>query len=104
MRWTMPFSFPMMAAVQSMCARIGRVTGRGPAANLKTVFPPVVCGAVLLLLLANILNIAADVAAMGETAVLVTGVNRHAMTVVFCLVTLLAQVLIPYHRDVFFLK
>ena len=88
-----------------MCARIGRVTGKGLAANIKTVFPrPVVGGAVLLLLLANILNIAADVAAMGETAELVTGVNRHAMTVVFCLVTLLAQVLIPYHRYLFFLK
>ena len=105
MLWTMPLSFPMMAAVQSMCARIGRVTGKGLAANMKTVFPrPVVGGAVLLLLLANILNIAADVAAMGETAELVTGVNRHAMTVVFCLVTLLAQVLIPYHRYLFFLK
>ncbi len=104
MLWTMPFSFPMMAAVQSMCARIGRVTGRGLAANMKAVFPrPVVRGAVLLLL-ANILNIAADVAAMGETAELVTGVNRHAMTVVFCLATLLAQVLVPYHRYVFFLK
>ena len=105
MLWTMPFSFPMMAAVQSMCARIGRVTGKGLAANMKTVFPrPVIGGAVLLLLLANILNIAADVAAMGETAELVTGVNRHAMTVLFCLATLLAQVLIPYHRYVFFLK
>ncbi len=105
MLWTMPFSFPLMAAVQSMCARIGRVTGRGLAANMKSVFPrPLVRGAVLLLLLANILNIAADVAAMGETAELVTGVNRHAMTMLFCLATLLAQVLIPYHRYVFFLK
>ena len=105
MLWTMPLSFPLMAAVQSMCARIGRVTGKGLAANMKAVFPPlVVRSAVLLLLLANILNIAADVAAMGETAELVTGVDRHGMTVVFVLATLVAQIFVPYHRYVFFLK
>ena len=67
MLWTMPLAFPLMAAIQSMCARIGRVTGKGLAANIKTAFPPVVLQAVVLLLLvANTLNIAADVAAMGE--------------------------------------
>lgn len=105
MLWTMPLAFPLMAALQSMCARIGRVTGKGLAANLKDTFPLVlVYGLVLLLLLANTLNIAADVAAMGETAELVTGLDRHFMTVVFVLGTLLAQVLIPYHSYVFFLK
>src|ERR1700683_1998944 len=65
MLWTMPLCFPMMAAMQSMCARIGRVTGKGLAANIKVSFPPVVLRtAVLLLLIANTLNIAADVAAM----------------------------------------
>src|SRR5271157_1130843 len=69
MLWAMPLCFPMMAAMQSMCARIGRVTGKGLAANIKTSFPPVVLlGVVLLLLIANILNIAADVAAMGEVS------------------------------------
>src|ERR1700742_1195639 len=62
MLWTMPLAFPLMAAVQSMCARIGRVTGRGLAANIKLAFPPIVLRAVvILLLIANILNIAADV-------------------------------------------
>ena len=66
-----------MAAVQSICARIGRVTGKGLAANIKTAFPPLVLlGVVLLLLIANTLNIAADVAAMGEVGELVTGVDR----------------------------
>src|SRR5271167_582211 len=84
MLWTMPLAFPLMAAVQSMCARIGRVTGKGLAANIKTAFPPIVLrGVILLLLIANILNIAADVAAMGEVAELVSGVNRHLMTAVF---------------------
>jgi len=105
MLWTMPLAFPLMAAVQSMCARIGRVTGKGLAANIKATLPPVVLqGVVLLLLIANILNIAADIAAMGETAELVTGLNRHAMTVLFVLTTLLLQVFVPYHRYVHFLK
>jgi len=105
MLWTMPLAYPLMAAIQSMCARIGRVTGRGLAANIKTSFPPVVLlGVVLLLLIANILNIAADVAAMGEVAELVTGFNRHLMTAFFVFGTLVLQVFVPYHRYVFFLK
>ena len=105
MLWTMPLAFPLMAAIQSMCALIGRVTGKGLAANIKTAFPPAVLqGVVLLLLIANTLNIAADVAAMGEVAELVTGVDRHLMTVVFVFGTLLLQVFIPYHRYVYFLK
>jgi len=105
MLWTMPLAFPLMAAVQSMCARIGRVTGKGLSANIKSAFPPIVLqGVVLLLLIANTLNIAADVAAMGEVGELVTGVNRHLMTVFFVFGTLLLQVLVPYHRYVFYLK
>ena len=98
-------ALPLMIAVQSMCARIGRVTGKGLAANIKSAFPPVVLqGVVLLLLIANVLNIAADVAAMGEVAELVTGFNRHLMTAFFVFGTLLLHVLVPYHRYVFFLK
>ncbi|MEI6847275.1 MAG: divalent metal cation transporter [Chlorobiaceae bacterium] len=105
MLWTMPLAFPLMAAIQSMCARIGRVTGKGLAANIKTAFPPIVLqGVVLLLLLANTLNIAADVAAMGEVAELITGVNRHIMTAVFVFGTILLQVFVSYHRYVVFLK
>jgi Mn2+/Fe2+ NRAMP family transporter len=105
MLWTMPLAFPLMAAIQSICARIGRVTGKGLAANIKTAFPPVVVrGVVLLLLIANTLNIAADVAAMGEVGELVSGVNRQLMTVLFVVGTLLLQVFVPYHRYVFFLK
>ena len=104
MLWTMPLAFPLMAAIQSMCARIGRVTGKGLAANIKVAFPPVVLYGVVLLLIANTLNIAADVAAMGEVAELMTGFNRHLMTAFFVFGTLLLQVFIPYHRYVFFLK
>jgi Mn2+/Fe2+ NRAMP family transporter len=105
MLWTMPLAFPLMAAIQSMCAQIGRVTGKGLAANIKTTFPPIVLKCVvLLLLIANTLNIAADVAAMGEVAELVTTFDRHVMTAGFALGTLLLQIFVPYHRYVFFLK
>ncbi len=105
MLWTMPLAFPLMAAIQSICARIGRVTGKGLAANIKTAFPPAVVRAVVLaLLVANTLNIAADLAAMGEVGQLVTGLDRHAMTMFFVFASLLLQVFVPYHRYVFFLK
>jgi Mn2+/Fe2+ NRAMP family transporter len=105
MLWTMPLAFPLMAAIQSMCANIGRVTGKGLAANIKTAFPPAVLrGVVLLLLVANTLNIAADVAAMGEVGELVTSINRHLMTLFFVFGTLLLQIVIPYHRYVVYLK
>ncbi len=105
MLWTMPLAYPLMSAIQAMCAQIGRVTGKGLAANIKIAFPPIVLkGVVLLLLIANTLNIAADVAAMGEVAELVSGVARHLMTLIFVVVTLLLQIFVPYHRYVFFLK
>lgn len=105
MLWTMPLAFPLMAAVQAICARIGRVTGQGLAANIKASFHPVILfGVVGLLLLANTLNIAADVAAMGEVAELVTGVNRHFMTAAFVFGSLALQIFVPYHRYVSFLK
>jgi NRAMP (natural resistance-associated macrophage protein)-like metal ion transporter len=105
MLWTMPLAFPLMSAVQEMCARIGRVTGKGLSANIKANFPsPVLKILVVLLLIANTLNIAADVAAMGESAELVININRHILTAVFVIATLSLQVFVPYHRYVFFLK
>ena len=105
MLWTMPLAYPLMSAVQAICARIGRVTGRGLADNIKRSFhPAVLFGVVFLLLIANVLNIAADVAAMGEVAELVTGLDRHLMTAGFVFASLLLQIFVPYHRYVFFLK
>src|SRR3984957_12512202 len=105
MLWTMPLCFPLMAAVQSMCARIGCVTGKGLAANIKAAFPPSVLRiVVLLLVVANTLNIAADVAAMGEVSELVTGLDRHLMTVLLAAASLTLQVFVPYHRYVAYLK
>ncbi len=105
MLWTMPLCYPLMSAVQSMCGRIGRVTGKGLADNIKTAFhPAVVRAVVVLLLIANTLNIAADLAAMGEVAKLVTGINQRLMTLVFVVATLGLQIFVPYDRYVNFLK
>ena len=105
MLWTMPLAYPLMSAIQSMCALIGRTTGRGLAANIEATFPPAVLkGVVLALLVANTLNIAADVAAMGEVAELVTHIDRHLMTAFFVLLTLGLQICIPYRRYVSILK
>ena len=105
MLWTMPLAYPLMSAVQVLCARIGRVTGQGLAANIKASFPPIVLVSLVgLLLVANILNIAADLAAMGEVASLVTGLNWHLMTALFVFITLILQIQLPYHRYVYFLK
>jgi NRAMP (natural resistance-associated macrophage protein)-like metal ion transporter len=105
MLWTMLVSYPLMAAVQSICARIGRVTGRGLAVNIKQAFPPwVLFAAVGLLLVANTINIAADVATMGDVLALMVGGNRHLLTVALVSVSLVTQVFVPYHSYVKLLK
>lgn len=105
MLWTAFVTYPFMAAFQSVCGRIGRVTGQGLAANIRRAFPPwVVIGVVGLLLIANVLNIAADIASMGEAAQLVFGGGRHVFTLGLALFSLLLQVFVPYHRYVGILK
>src|SRR5690242_16203868 len=84
MLWTVAFTYPLMVAVQLISARIGRVTGAGLAANLVRVFPrPIVSGLVVLLFVANTINIGADIAAMGAAAQLISGWNAKAFTVAF---------------------
>ena len=103
--WTVVVTYPLMAAIQSISARIGRVTGHGLATNMARVFPrPVVGLLVGLLLVANTINIGADLAAMGAAARLVTGWDQHILTVAFALLSLGLQIFIPYHRYVRYLK
>src|SRR5579864_1211479 len=69
MLWTMLFSFPLMAAIQEISARIGRVSGMGIAGNIRRHFPkPLLYVIVSLLLIANIFNLGADIGAMGAAA------------------------------------
>src|SRR5580658_3917198 len=105
MLWTMWFTYPLQGVFQSVCARIGRVTGKGLTSNIKNIFPFwVVLLVVVLLFIANTLNVAADVAAMGEAGALVIPGARHVLTIGFAALTLGLIVFVPYHRYVFFLK
>jgi len=98
-------TLPLMAAIQIVSARIGFVTGRGLAANIKQRFPRwVLLGVVGLLLLANTLNIAADIAAMAEALRLLLGGSPHVYAVSFGLLCLVLQVFLPYQRYVRVLK
>src|SRR4029078_1370164 len=72
--WTIPFSYPLLVAIQGISAGIGAVTGQGIAQNLRRHYPPwVLLLAVLLLLVANFINIGADLAAMGAALRLLVG-------------------------------
>jgi NRAMP (natural resistance-associated macrophage protein)-like metal ion transporter len=104
--WTVVLTWPLMVAVQSVSARIGRVTGRGLAGNFALVFPrSVVTTLVVLLFIANTINLGADLAAMGAAARLMLGVgNAHLFTLAFAVFSLLAIVFVPYHRYVGLLK
>jgi Mn2+/Fe2+ NRAMP family transporter len=105
MLWTMIFTLPLMSAIQIVSARIGYVTGRGLAANIKARFPrPVLLAVVGLLLVANTLNIAADIAAMGEALRLVLGGSAHVYAVTFGLLCLVLQVFLSYATYVRWLK
>jgi NRAMP (natural resistance-associated macrophage protein)-like metal ion transporter len=105
MLWTMLFSFPLMVCVQLICARIGRVTGEGISGNLRRHFPGKVLFPIVgLLLLANTINIAADLGAMGSALQLLVGGPAIAYTVSFAVISLVLQVLVPYHRYVKILK
>ena len=103
--WTVVFTYPLMVGIQMVSARIGRVTGHGLASNIGRNFPrPVVYGIVLLLIVANTINIAADIAAMGEALQLIIGGPSHVYVVVFGVVSLLLQVFLTYQRYVRYLK
>ena len=103
--WAVVFTYPLMVGIQMVSARIGRVTGHGLASNIGRHFPrPVVYGIVLLLLVANTINIAADIAAMGEALQLIVGGPPHVYAVLFGLVCLLLQVFLTYQRYVRYLK
>jgi NRAMP (natural resistance-associated macrophage protein)-like metal ion transporter len=82
--WTALFSFPLMAAVQLMCARIGMVTGRGLGSVIRKHFPKwVLWPACALLVIANVFNIAADLGGMGASMQMVTGVPAWLWTPAF---------------------
>ena len=105
MLWTVLFTYPFMVGIQLVSATIGRVTGHGLASNIRLHYPKgLLYGVVGLLLIANTINIAADVSAMGEAMKLMVGGPSQLYALAFGLGSLTLQVFIPYHRYVRFLK
>ena len=105
MLWTVCLTFPLMLGIQVISAKIGRVSGHGLATNIRRHYPrPLLYAIVALLLLANVINIAADVAAMGDALTLIIGGPTHLYAVGFGLLSLLLQVFIPYQQYVRILK
>ena len=103
--WTVVLTYPLMVGIQMVSARMGRVTGRGLAANIRRHFPrPVLYAIVAMLVVANTINVAADIAAMGEALQLVVGGPEHGHAIVFGVLSLLLQVFMPYQRYVRYLK
>src|SRR5215472_11685564 len=105
MLWTTLFSFPLMAAMQEICARLGRITGAGVSANLRRHYPkPLLFGAIILLCVANLFNLGADIAAIGAAAQLVFGGSLNTYAVAFGLLSIFLQIYLPYRRYVRYLK
>jgi len=97
--WTVFLTTPFMIAIQLVSAYIGRVTGKGLAANLKEIAPRwSVLLLVFLLVAASTFNIAADIAAMGEALSLVIGGLNHEHALIFAATSTLLQVFVPYRR------
>ena len=103
--WTMLISYPLMAAIQEICARIGRVTGCGLAANLRKSYPrPLLYFVLIAMSAANVFNLGADIGAMGASLALIIPVNVNVLTVTFGIISLLAVLFIPYSTYARYLK
>ena len=103
--WSVILTFPLMVGIQLASARIGRVTGKGLAENFRLLCPAwVVALLVALLTIANVINLGADLNAMGDVAALVLGGEQVWYAAAFGILSLLALVLVPYRRYVNVLK
>lgn len=103
--WTIPFSYPLLAVTQGISAGIGAVTGQGIAQNLRRHYSPwVLRFAVLLLLTANVINLGADLGAMGAALELLIGGAHHLYAVLFALICVFLEIFISYQRYVKVLK
>ncbi len=103
--WTILITLPLMIGIQLASARIGRITGKGLTENFARFCPRwMVHGLVALLVLANVINIGADLNAMGDAAGMLAGGGKIAFTVALGAVSLLLQVFLPYDRYVGVLK
>lgn len=103
--WTMLLSYPLMAAIQEICARIGRVTGSGLAANLRKSYPrPLLYTVLAIMAAANVFNLGADIGAMGAAVHILWPLKTGLFTVIFGVCTLVAVLFIPYVTYAKYLK
>jgi NRAMP (natural resistance-associated macrophage protein)-like metal ion transporter len=103
--WTALITWPLMAAVQMMCARIGKVTGQGLAGNFKKRFPKgLLLAFVIALLVANTINIGADLAGMADAAAMLSGINSRWLVIFFALLISWATVRLHYSQIASVLK
>jgi NRAMP (natural resistance-associated macrophage protein)-like metal ion transporter len=103
--WTLLFSWPLMCAIQEISARIGRVTGRGLAGNLKKYFPRwILYALVVLLVVANTINLGADLGAMGAALKLLIPGDQVQYAAAFGALSLILEVFVQYHRYASVLK
>jgi NRAMP (natural resistance-associated macrophage protein)-like metal ion transporter len=103
--WTMLLSYPLMAAMQEICARIGRVTGRGIAANLRANYPKPLLYAVLFVVsVANVFNLGADIGAMGAATQLLLPGSVGLFVMIFGVGCLAGILLVPYSTYAKYLK
>jgi NRAMP (natural resistance-associated macrophage protein)-like metal ion transporter len=103
--WTMFFGFPLLASIQAICARIGATTGKGIAQNLRQHYSPWLLRAVVIMLLvANVINLGADLGAMGAVLALVIPGPVLVFTALFGLASVLLEVFVSYTRYARILK
>jgi NRAMP (natural resistance-associated macrophage protein)-like metal ion transporter len=103
--WTAFITWPLIAAIQMMCARIGLVTGRGLARALGKEFPrPLVAAACLGLLIVNTITVGADLSAMADASEMLTGLNSHFYVIFFGVIIALGTILLRYRRIANLLK
>lgn len=103
--WTVVFSFPLMTAIQAISARIGCVTGAGIASNLRRHYPrPLLHAVLVLLIVANIINLGADLGAMGAATGLLIGGPALIYTAAFGMLSVLLQTFVSYQRYAVLLK
>jgi len=105
MLWTVVATYPLMVGIQMVSARLGCITGHGLAANIKQHLPRWVLYVIVsLLLVANTINVAADIAAMGQATRLLLGGSVHLYSVAFGIACLILQIFLRYQTYVQYLK
>lgn len=103
--WTAPFSLPFMTVIQEICGRIGMVTGSGLSGVIRRHYSrPVLYSAVLLLFIANTVNIGANLGAMASSVQMISGIPFVVLLVCITLVTVVLEISVPYPAYARFLK